>query len=107
MYSKRYMKKILTDPLPDLPEDERIYLNVPYKARSFAKATHCGFDSIRKLWFTGPHNAYIISLIDLYGINEETSEKAKALLKLQLETNTLKDKKPSGIIDDNQPIDLE
>lgn len=41
---RKYWQKKLEDPLPKLPEDERIYLNVPYMARDFAKYSHCGFD---------------------------------------------------------------
>lgn len=69
------------DLLPPLTEDERIYLNVPYMARGFAKASNCGFDSQKKLWFTGSHNANLERLIELYGVNDEaTSDKAKSLL---------------------------
>ena len=71
----------MEDPLPPLPEDERIYLNVPYMARDFAKYSHCGFDPERKLWFTGCLNANLRSLIHLYGVNEATSEKAMQLLR--------------------------
>ena len=74
------MRKILNDPLPQLPEDERIYLNVQYNNRSFAIITNCGFDKEKKLWFAGPRNSYIESLIKMYGINEATSEKAMQLL---------------------------
>ena len=62
--------------LPRLKEDERIYLNVPYITNGFARASHCGFDAKRKLWFTGPRNNNICSLIDLYGINTATSDDA-------------------------------
>ena len=64
-YSRNYIKKMLEDPLPPLPEDERIYLNVPYKAREFAKYSHCGFDPDRKLWFTGALNANLYALVEL------------------------------------------
>ena len=50
---RKYWQKKLEDPLPKLPEDERIYLNVPYMARDFAKYSHCGFDPERKLWVHG------------------------------------------------------
>lgn len=63
---RKYYEKIMNDPLPPLEEDERIYLNVSYKARGFAKVTNCGFDSIKKLWFTGVHNTFILQLVDLY-----------------------------------------
>ena len=83
-YNKKYITKKIDDPLPPLPEDERIYFNVPYMARDFAKAAHCSFDKEKKLWFTGCLNAQIRALVGLYGINEATSEKAKQLLKQQL-----------------------
>ena len=67
--------------LNPLPEDERIYLNVTYTTREFAKVCHCGFDSEKKLWFTGYLNAHLHSLIKLYGVNEATSEKAMQLLR--------------------------
>lgn len=51
-YKAKYWKKKMENPLPPLPEDERIYLNVPYMARDFARYSHCGFDPDRKLWFT-------------------------------------------------------
>ena len=78
---RKYYEKIMNDPLPPLEEDERIYLNVSYKARGFVKATNCRFDSIKKLWFTGVHNTFIFQLVELYGVNKETSEKAMTLLK--------------------------
>ena len=68
-----------------LPEDERIYLNVPYMARGFAKVCHCGFDPEKKLWFTGCHNSYLRELVELYGVKEATSEKARLLLKEKIE----------------------
>lgn len=74
---RKYWQKKLEDPLPKLPEDERIYLNVPYMARDFAKYSHCGFDPERKLWFTGSLNRNLYDLVELYGVNEATSEKAK------------------------------
>ena len=77
---RKYWQKKLEDPLPKLPEDERIYLNVPYMARDFAKYSHCGFDPERKLWFTGSLNRNLYDLVELYGVNEATSEKAKALV---------------------------
>ncbi|MBQ9849197.1 MAG: hypothetical protein IJO36_00685 [Clostridia bacterium] len=93
IYNKRYINKILTDPLPELLEDERIYLNVSYNARGFAKATHCGFDPTKKLWFTGLHNTYLPNLIKLYGVNNSTSEKAMNSLKTYLKSLALKDNK--------------
>ena len=90
-YNKKYMQKLSNDPLPPLPEDERIYLNVQYNNRSFARITNCGFDGERKLWFTGPRNSFIESLIKVYGINEATSEKAIQLLNEKTEDTDLSD----------------
>ncbi|MBQ8802840.1 MAG: hypothetical protein IJZ53_04305 [Tyzzerella sp.] len=80
-YNKKYIAKKIDDPLPPLSEDERIYFNVPYMARDFAKYSHCGFDPKKKLWFTGSLNANLYALVRLYGVNEATSEKAMQLLK--------------------------
>lgn len=80
-YNRKYLEKKIEDPLPPLPEDERIYLNVPYMNRDFAKYSNCGFDPERKLWFTGSLNRNLYALVQLYGVNEVTSEKAKQLLK--------------------------
>ncbi len=76
----RYWKKRLENPLPPLPEDERIYLGVDYRTKDFAKYCRCGFDPDKKLWFTGCLNSNIESLIELYGIHPETSAKARKLL---------------------------
>lgn len=78
---RKYSKKRMEPPLPPLPEDERIYLNVSYVERDFAKYCHCGFDRERKLWFTGSLNASLLLLVRLYGVNEATSEKAMQLLR--------------------------
>ena len=78
------MKKVMDNPLPPLPEDERIYLNVPYMARGYAQKSNCEFDSARKLWFTGCSNASLCSLVKLYTVNEATSEKALALMSAKL-----------------------
>lgn len=80
-YNKKYIAKKIDDPLPPLPENERIYFNVPYMARDFAKYSHCGFDPKKKLWFTGSLNANLYALVRLYGVNEATSEKAMQLLR--------------------------
>lgn len=79
-YNRKYLKKMSENPLPPLQEEERIYLNVPYMARDFAKYSHCGFDPEKKLWFTGLLNTYLDELVKLYGVNEATSEKAMRLL---------------------------
>ena len=84
-YNKKYIKKITENPLPILAEDERIYLNVSYAAKQFAQYSNCGFDSDKKLWFTGVHNSNLYALVDLYGVNEATSECAKQMLKEKLE----------------------
>lgn len=86
-YNRRYLKKMVEDPLPPLAEDERIYLNVPYMARDFASSSNCGFDPEKKLWFAGSENRNLRALVDLYGLNEATSEKARHLLKAKLEEN--------------------
>lgn len=83
--NKNYLKKMIDDPLPPLPEDERIYFNVPYTSKDVAKYCHCRFCPERKLWFTGYLNANLPILVELYGINEKaTSDKAMKLLKEKL-----------------------
>lgn len=86
-YNKKYIKKIAENPLPPLTEEERIYLNVPYAAKRFAQYSNCGFDSDKKLWFTGVHNSNLYALVDLYGVNEATSQQARQLLREKLEEN--------------------
>ena len=83
-YNKKYITKKIDTPLPPLQENERIYLNVPYMERDFAKYSNCGFDPEKKLWFTGSLNSHLYALVQLYGVNEATSEKAKQLLKEKL-----------------------
>ena len=87
-YNKKYIKKITENPLPILAEDERIYLNVSYAAKQFAQYSNCGFDSDKKLWFTGIHNSNLYALIELYGVNEATSQQARQLLREKLEEKT-------------------
>lgn len=84
-YKARYWKKKIESPLPPLPEDERIYFNVPYMARDFAKYAHCGFDPEKKLWFTGCKNKMLFALVHTYDVSDETSEKAKEMMRLELE----------------------
>ena len=79
-YRARYWKKRMEDPLPPLPEDERIYFAVAYPARGFAKLCHCGFDAEKKLWFTGSLNANLHALVCAYDVHPATSEKAMKLL---------------------------
>ena len=79
-YRARYWKKRLENPLPPLPEDERIYFDVAYMARDFAKLCHCGFDAERKLWFTGALNANLHALVCAYDVHPATSKKARKLL---------------------------
>ena len=75
-YSKSYPKNVL----PLLQEDERIYLNVPFAAKDFAHACSCGFDTNKKLWFTGVCNLFLKELVEMYGINIATTEKALRML---------------------------
>ena len=65
---------------PVLSEEERIYFTVPYLANGFAQACRCGFDTEKKLWFTGVRNRNLRALVELYGVNDNTSEEAKRLL---------------------------
>lgn len=85
--NRRYIKKVFESPLPKLTDNERIYLNVPYTNRGFARCCHCGFDREKKLWFTGAYNGWLDALVDLYGIDEEhTSDDAKQLAQMALDT---------------------
>lgn len=80
-YRSRYVKKMIESPFPELTDNERIYLNVTYRDKQFARACHCGFDRERKLWFTGAYNS------NLYGVDEEhTSEDAMQLMRMALDT---------------------
>ena len=59
-------------------------------ARNFAKLSHCGFDSNKKLWFTGLLNSNLYALVELYGVNNEaTSDKAKQMLNNKLNNNSV------------------
>ena len=80
-YNRKYLEKKLKNPLPPLPEDERIYLDVTYMSRGFAKYSNCGFDPEKKLWFTGCKNANLHALVKMYGVNSATSDKAMKLLR--------------------------
>lgn len=83
-HNRKYLDKIFNNTLPTLPEDERIYLNVEYSKRSLAKYSNCGFDSIKKLWFTGIYNCNLYILVETYGINDATSEKLRKLVEERL-----------------------
>lgn len=86
-FRTRYLRKMLESPLPRMTDNERIYLNVAYMDRRFARDCHCGFDRERKLWFTGAYNSNLYYLVKLYGVDEEhTSADAMELLRLALET---------------------
>lgn len=86
-YRSRYVKKMIECPLPELTDNERIYLNVTYRDKQFARACHCGFDRERKLWFTGAYNSNLYGLVRLYGVDEEhTSEDAMQLMRMALDT---------------------
>lgn len=83
-YNRGYIDKVTSDPLPSvksLIEANRIYFDVPYMAKSFAKFSGCCFDAQKKLWFTGIHNSSIQELIDLYGLDDATSSEMIELLK--------------------------
>lgn len=80
-HNKRYSEEASADPRPHLQEDERIYFSVPYMAKGFARVSHCGFDTEKKLWFTGLSNRNLIALVELYKVNEATSDKMKQLLR--------------------------
>lgn len=86
-YRSRYVKKMIECPLPELTDNERIYLNVTYRDKQFARACRCGFDRERKLWFTGSYNSWLDALVELYGVDEEhTSSDAMRLLRMALDT---------------------
>lgn len=85
--NKNYVKRLIESPLPLLAEDERIYLKVPYMNRSFAKYCHCGFDTKRKLWFTGAYNFNLRGLVRMYEVDESTSDNARSLLGIALDTS--------------------
>ena len=83
----KYLKKKLESPLPGLTDNERIYLNVTYTDRHFARACHCGFDPEKRLWFTGAYNGMLDHLVRLYGVNKElTSDDAMQLMQMALDT---------------------
>lgn len=84
---RRYKRKKIEDSLPELTDNERIYLKVPYMGRGFARTCHCGFDDEKKLWFTGAYNAWLDALVDVYEVDERTSEDARALMQIALETS--------------------
>ena len=85
MVNRKHVERMLKQPLPHLAEDERIYLQVDYRARYFAKVCNCGFDGNRKLWFTGAYNENLKHLVHLYGVHDATSEKAMELMEVALE----------------------
>lgn len=86
--NKKYLENMKTNHLPVLKEEERIYLTVSYKANGFAKCCNCGYDSEKKLWFTGLANSNLKALVDLYGVNEATSERMIQLLEEKLNNRT-------------------
>lgn len=87
MSSKKYLRKKYENELPRLSEEDRIYLKVPYMARSFVKYCHCSFDAEKKLWFTGAYNAELETLVELYGVDEHTNDNARRVLAMALETD--------------------
>ena len=83
--NKKYLEKLIENPLPELPEDERIYFNVDYAFKGVAKCFHCRWDPVRKLWFTGCLNRKLFLLTKTFTVNEITSEKALALMERELQ----------------------
>lgn len=75
--NRRYMKAVMENDLPEIAEEERIYLKVRYNNRQFAQTCQCGFDDERKLWFTGIKNSNLYALIRLYGLHDATSDEMK------------------------------
>ena len=90
-YSQKYLKVMIQHKLNQLPEEDRIYLNVEYTDRWFARHCHCGFDTNKKIWFTGCKNTNIDLLIDCYGIHDITSDKARHSLKAELKDKHIKE----------------
>ena len=95
-YRGRRVRNALDGKLPRLTDNERIYLNVSYADRQFARACRCGFDRAcrcgfdreRKLWFTGACNDELGALVELYGVDDEhTSDDAKRLMRMALDTS--------------------
>lgn len=87
-YRGRRVRNALDGKLPRLTDNERIYLNVSYADRQFARACRCGFDRERKLWFTDACNDELGALVELYGVDEEhTSDDAKRLMRMALDTS--------------------
>lgn len=87
-YRGRRVRNALDGKLPRLTDNERIYLNVSYADRQFARACRCGFDRERKLWFMGACNDELGALVELYGVDEEhTSDDAKRLMRMALDTS--------------------
>lgn len=71
-----------------IKEDERIYLNIPYNERFVAREYKCKWDAEKKLWFAGFLNSNLKLLVQAYGVNDATSEKARLLLKEKLGIST-------------------
>ena len=85
-YLNKYLKKLVTDPMEQIPADERIYLNMdPSRIISIvAKYGYFGYDPEKKLWFTDYKNAEVNEITQIYKINEATSPKARRLMKSKL-----------------------
>lgn len=70
----KYIDKIIDNNLPllsELPDNERIFFNVPYNMKNTAKALRCCFDKEKKLWFTGLSNSHLVVLTSFFEINQE------------------------------------
>lgn len=70
--------------MTNLPENERIYLNIPDNAADFVKDIGCRLDSKRKIWYTSCQNPFIDVLVRFYEISDMTSESARAVLDSKL-----------------------
>lgn len=84
-YREKYLKKMFENPLPQMDEDNRIYFEVPYIDRGFAKSCHCRFDPDKKLWYTGCLNRWLTLLVDVYDVSDQTSPNARKMLETALE----------------------
>ena len=64
----------------------RVQKNIEYSTSDgkYVEKPLC-YDSEKKLWFTDSNNDFLTRLVDFYGVNEATSEKAMKLLKAKTE----------------------
>ena len=83
---RSYLRKLIDSPLMGFAGNERVCLKVPNTASGFARCCHCGFDEEEGLWFAGAYNAELDALVELYGVDESTSDDARALMQMALDT---------------------